>query len=685
MKKRTGLFALAALTALAVMIPLLASIAVAAPNFADPNFRQVWERTDKILTERTNVGRGFVWGPESVFSGNEAYAEAPGGQRLVQYYDKARMEINNPTGNRNDPNFVTSGLLVKELVLGRQQNGDNVGNFTQGQPSDVQVAGDPNTGGNNAIAPTYRSFRNLATFNQDNRVDPKLSQQVTQQIDRAGNVTTITSPDPNVRITAYEAATGHNIADVFIAYGNTQGQIWNGSSYVNGAVFFPNATYVLGLPITDPYWGKAVVAGQTKDVLIQLFERRVLTYTPTNDANSKVEMGNVGQHYYRWRYLENLGQTPTTVTPTPTTTTPPTPTPSTDYSQKRAPYLKSGPIPQGGTGNVTSYPTGSSAIDSSPVYNPDTKIAVIGTAGGGVVAVDTTSLTTPTQKWKFQPAGVNFNSGVTLFNGTIYIGGGDGKVYALKETDGTKQWETSASGGAITGVVALDVDSAYYISADGKLYAVNLSNGTPKWQNQPSGVNLQNSPIIGSDGTLYVVGNDKKVYAFKKDGTLVASSTWTPTALDANISATPAFANGKIYVGTDNGTLYALNSNGTIQTQKTFTATKPLNTTPAVANGRVYVGSDDGNVYGVDANNVANVQWTFAVPAAPVVRSSVAVVDNFVYFAAENKNVYRVEANNAANVVTLATAGAGFGGNSAVVNNGLVIIPSLDGFLHIIK
>ena len=38
------------------------------------------------------------------------------------------------------------------------------------------------------------------------------------------------------------------------------------------------------------------------DVLIQAFERRVLTYTPANPRAFQVEMGNVGRHYYDWRY-----------------------------------------------------------------------------------------------------------------------------------------------------------------------------------------------------------------------------------------------------------------------------------------------------------------------------------------------------------------------------------------------
>src|SRR6185295_11093618 len=44
------------------------------------------------------------------------------------------------------------------------------------------------------------------------------------------------------------------------------------------------------------------IGGQPHDVLIQAFQRRVLTYVPDNPAAWRVQMGNIGQHYYRWRY-----------------------------------------------------------------------------------------------------------------------------------------------------------------------------------------------------------------------------------------------------------------------------------------------------------------------------------------------------------------------------------------------
>ena len=54
-------------------------------------------------------------------------------------------------------------------------------------------------------------------------------------------------------------------------------------------------------------------------MLIQAFERRVLTYTPSNPPAFQVEMGNIGQHYYDWRY-KGGGTPKATPTPQPTDT-----------------------------------------------------------------------------------------------------------------------------------------------------------------------------------------------------------------------------------------------------------------------------------------------------------------------------------------------------------------------------
>src|SRR5690606_29964656 len=63
-----------------------------------------------------------------------------------------------------------------------------------------------------------------------------------------------------------------------------------------------NPFYATGRPITEPYFADVQVAGAVQTVLMQCFERRCMTYTPTNNTGFQGEAGNVGLHYFCWRY-----------------------------------------------------------------------------------------------------------------------------------------------------------------------------------------------------------------------------------------------------------------------------------------------------------------------------------------------------------------------------------------------
>jgi hypothetical protein len=267
---------------------------LSAESFADSAFESVWQRTDKPIADG-RVARSWMWGPEP-FTGAlyESYAESPGGSRLVQYFDKSRMEINDPDGDRSSQWFVTNGLLVREMVDGRVQIGDS--SYETRSPAQEAVAGDPVA--NNPSCPVYGSFTYLTWEPAENRS----GQKVTATLARDGTV----GDDPSkadyagTAIAHYEEATGHNVPQVLWDFMNQTGLIYSGGSYYNGKVV--DWLFAMGYPISEPYWARCTVGGEEKDVLVQLFERRVLTYTPSNPANWQVEMGNVGQHYYTWRY-----------------------------------------------------------------------------------------------------------------------------------------------------------------------------------------------------------------------------------------------------------------------------------------------------------------------------------------------------------------------------------------------
>ena len=109
-----------------------------AEAYSDPAFQQQWAQTDQAVANGP-ASRTYFWGPQPFAHTKEVYAESPdNGQREVQYFDKARMELTKKSGQ--PASQVTNGLLTVELVTGQLQVGDN--QFLQRNPAKNPVAGD---------------------------------------------------------------------------------------------------------------------------------------------------------------------------------------------------------------------------------------------------------------------------------------------------------------------------------------------------------------------------------------------------------------------------------------------------------------------------------------------------------------------------------------------------------------
>lgn len=261
-----------------------------------PPFEQNWSKADRpVLTATENgqeTGRAWLWGPQPNRVTTEAYAEAPGGTRQVVYFDKARMELTQP-----EKGYVTNGLLVTEMATGQLQLGDN--RFEFRGPSSLQVAGDSNVQGRNQQAPTYASFSALVAGGP---TSDRTSLAVQATLSRDGVVGQNSELGGLAFNRHFVADTDHNIPDVFWDWFAQTGPVYDPQTdtYRTGPVFDWLST--VGLPLTEAYWVHTEVGGSEKDVLVQLFQRRVLTFTPSNDPQWRVEMGNVGQHYLAWRY-----------------------------------------------------------------------------------------------------------------------------------------------------------------------------------------------------------------------------------------------------------------------------------------------------------------------------------------------------------------------------------------------
>ena len=304
MAKKFGV--LLTLGLLAAQVFPAAGVAWAAPPFPDPAMEAVWNRTDKPVQDGT-VTRSWTWGPTTFSTRYEPYAEGPGGQHLVTYLDKSRMEINNPAGDRNNPFFVTNGLLVVEMMTGKIQTGNN--SFQQVTAFNGPVAGDPG----NPNTPTYTRLASFASLNGNNRAANRVGQPISEGLQQTGSIGSVPNLAGYARYGVYDTTLGHNIADVFWAFMNQTGPVYVNGRIVNDTVI--DWTFAMGYPLTEPYWMPIQVGTQQRWVLVQAFQRRMLTYSPDNPPGFRVEMGNVGRSYYDWRY--NGQPAPPTPVPPP--------------------------------------------------------------------------------------------------------------------------------------------------------------------------------------------------------------------------------------------------------------------------------------------------------------------------------------------------------------------------------
>ena len=254
-----------------VAVSLLPVQQAASAPFASPAFEQLWSAQQGARLD--------LWGSSPLTWRIEPYADASGGRRLVQYFDRGRMELQTRAGTgRQD---VTQGLLAWEMTTGQVALGNSL-TSPLAPPVMPIDGGDPDP-----RVPTYAGlFRVVQQPERDRSNSPE---PISEWIDADGRVST-GSPPSQIRIGQYVPATGHNLPQVTV-------DLFNSRPF--GDVPWVD---VLGYPISEPYWALYRHDGIASPSLIQVFQRRILVYTPGLAPDRQFTVPNTGRHYYRWRY-----------------------------------------------------------------------------------------------------------------------------------------------------------------------------------------------------------------------------------------------------------------------------------------------------------------------------------------------------------------------------------------------
>lgn len=334
--RRRRIFGGTALAGVGVVLALLIPfVAQGADQFASTAFQQQWNSVEAAIPN--------FWGPLATARNGqiEQYAEGSvngqPGNRLVQYFDKARME------QTNTDRPVTNGLLTVELKSGQLQLGDT--SFQPRNPAFIGIAGDQDVPG-----PTYASLAQL----KENLPQQTGGVALAYDVPSKSFVPVPASADPAMQFVTHQGDPGGRFGqDVPKAF-------WDFLQSIPGGWLT-----TMGYPISPAFATNVRVNNVDNTlVFVQAFERRVLTYTPNNPAAFKVEFGNIGRHYYTWRY-EQPATTVATGTPISTTTaTTPATTTATTIATATATTTATA------TATATGTPTGTGTPNPVPSARP---------------------------------------------------------------------------------------------------------------------------------------------------------------------------------------------------------------------------------------------------------------------------------------------------------------------------
>lgn len=189
-------------------------------------------------------------------------------------------------------------------------------------------------------------------------------------------------------------------------------------------------------------------------------------------------------------------------------------------------------------------------------------------------------------------------------------------------------WAAPTDGVAARVVIAPDHTTLYTGTTAGTVYALDATTVAVQWT-VSVGAPVTASPAL-ADGILYVPTGDGRLVAVDAAGTPL----WE-AATGSAIGVQPAVAGGVVYTGSDDGSVDAFDTAGcgaaTCTALWSAETGSRITGAPAVSNGRLYVGTADGRLVAYTrgrgrrraARRWRRLQWSRPAPRSGAVMSPV--------------------------------------------------------------
>ena len=272
-------------------------------------------------------------------------------------------------------------------------------------------------------------------------------------------------------------------------------------------------------------------------------------------------------------------------------------------------------------------------------------------------------------------------SGATIVDDTLFIASIEGSIVAFDTSDGSRLWDeilgTADSEIAIYGTPAVAEGLVYVGGYNGKVYAINSESGALRWV-YPREDNLE--PIVGalvvSQGRLYFGCSDGKVYTLDAaTGDRVGELFQT----EDKIWSTPVIEGGTLYVGSFDDRLYALDIQSGNEKWR-FETEGAVGSVPLVHGNTVYVGSFDAHVYAVNATD-GSLKWRSEAEAIGWFWARPVIYGDVIYAPCIDGKVYLLDAASGREVAPAIDLGSPIV-SSPVLVDGRVIVASQEGKIY---
>jgi eukaryotic-like serine/threonine-protein kinase len=286
--------------------------------------------------------------------------------------------------------------------------------------------------------------------------------------------------------------------------------------------------------------------------------------------------------------------------------------------------------------------------------------------------------------WTFETDGPIYSS-PTLHEDRVYVGSGDGHLYALDLSTGSEQWRFG-TGGAVDSAPAVADGVVYVASRDGSLYAVDAAEGTLQWSYATGGERMLDfwdfylsDPLVVGEVVIFGSG-DGAIHAVDR---LTGALAWRHATSEV-VHAAPVLGDGLVYVGGFDGILRALiPETGEVawEFETEGNAGFPrgdIQRAAALVDGVLYFGSRDYRLYALDATD-GRMLWSLEESGGWIIATPLVTPTHVFFGASDGQRFYALDRSTGEVAWTIPVFTRVFG--TAVSVGGAVVFGGFNGKL----